>query len=449
MPKLGYGYALYPGSPSSLPSDISGLGLWLKADAGVDTTTQKFVSKIVISGAGTTSSNGTYIRNDPESLVFNSTTNLNYISYDQDNSIWYLQDANVGTTYSTYDLQNWLIYDGELPLPSSKNTIIPNQFISEVTLVGAGSAGIDGTYKRSVGGRTPFYQQNGNSIYYNTDISAWLTSDFTYSNNGDFVTWFTENGDDPAPVGVNLKYSAITYKVNSWADQSGNKLNMLPGREIATNGWLLPPTSAAPYYVSSSSNFSGKPSIQFDGLYNFMQTKATTLGNNEFSFFIVSKNYNTNTNNNDDSNTNQSLFIKGDATDVHYPGTSFSLFEYGAGIYTPNFGFTDSYDDSHWSISFTNSTNTRLYTCAIQSGVGSSLWINGSLIGQQTTGTNVVNNTIPLAIGNSSYGYDFNGPSKYNALLGEVAEVIMYNRFLSATERKQVEGYLNAKYAIY
>ena len=35
MPKIGYGYALYTGSPSSLPSDISGLGLWLKADAGV------------------------------------------------------------------------------------------------------------------------------------------------------------------------------------------------------------------------------------------------------------------------------------------------------------------------------------------------------------------------------------------------------------------------------
>jgi hypothetical protein len=35
MPKLGYGYALYPGSNSTLPDSISNLSLWLKADAGI------------------------------------------------------------------------------------------------------------------------------------------------------------------------------------------------------------------------------------------------------------------------------------------------------------------------------------------------------------------------------------------------------------------------------
>ena len=34
-------------------------------------------------------------------------------------------------------------------------------------------------------------------------------------------------------------------------------------------------------------------------------------------------------------------------------------------------------------------------------------------------------------------------------LYGNIAEVIIYNRALTTTERKQVEGYLNAKYAIY
>jgi len=34
-------------------------------------------------------------------------------------------------------------------------------------------------------------------------------------------------------------------------------------------------------------------------------------------------------------------------------------------------------------------------------------------------------------------------------LYGNIAEVIIYNRVLTTTERQQVEGYLNAKYAIY
>lgn len=51
MPKIGYGYALYTGSPSSLPSDISGLSLWLKADAGVNT-----IQKSTLDGTATTSS---------------------------------------------------------------------------------------------------------------------------------------------------------------------------------------------------------------------------------------------------------------------------------------------------------------------------------------------------------------------------------------------------------
>lgn len=359
MPKIGYGYALYTGSPSSRPTDISGLGLWLKADAGVDTTSNS------------------------------------------------------------------------------------EEFVSEVTLVGAGTAGIDGTYKRNVGGRTQFYKQGGNSIYYNTDLSIWYTGGFEYGNGGDFVSWSVEGGDEPAPGGVNLKYSPITYKVNSWADQSGNKLNMFAGSKQA-DGQSLPMADTAPYYILSSPYFNGKPSIKFDGLYNFMQTKATTLGNVEFSFFIVSKNYNSNTDNNTDYPDIQSLFCKSNL--VNNNSSTFNVVEYNSpnSGNAPYFG-TQSQGNTYQQIFFTNSTNTRLYSAGFQDGFGSRLWINGGLIGTNTS-YNVTNNTIqPLAIGNASTGWQ----SARESLYGEVAEVIMYSRYLSNIERQQVEGYLNAKYAIY
>lgn len=445
MPKIGYGYALYTGSPSSQPSDISGLGLWLKADAGVDTTTQKFVSQIVVSGSTLPESNGTFVRNDPESVYFYNTLNPNgYIVFTSPN--WYLTDYNLQTTTyinygSSLNENGWVPDIAEYGPITAKNTIIPEQFVSEVTLVGAGSAGVDGTYKRSVGGRTSFYQQNGNSIYYNTDIGAWVTSGFTYSNNGDFVGWITENGNNPAPTGVNIKYSPITYKVNSWADQSGNKLNMLAGSITKADGGGLIPANTTPYYISSSSNFNGKSSIQFDGLFNYMQTKATDLGNVWFTFFIVSKNYNTNTDNNSGYPDIPSLFAKSDL--VSNGGSTFNVVEY-VPANTPYFGMPDP-NDNYNQIFFTNSTNRRLYTGQFIDGFGSKLWINGSLIGTNTTSEVTNNTTQPLAIGNASTGWQ----SARESLYGEVAEVIMYNRALSDRERQQVEGYLNAKYAIY
>jgi hypothetical protein len=444
MPKSGYGYALYTGSPSSQPSDISGLSLWLKADAGVDTTTQSFVSQIVISGSALPESNGTFIRTDPEDLYLRNTLNPDgYIFFNSGN--WYINDYNTqNVTYVNYgsslNENGWVPDQEYYGSVIAKNTIIPEHFVSEVTLVGAGSAGVNGTYKRSVGGRTSFYKENGNSIYWNTDISQWVTDGFEYSNQGNFVSWLTENGNDPAPVGANLKYSPITYKVNSWADQSGNKLNMLAGSITTAYGASLSPANTTPYHILSSSNFNGNPSIKFDGLFNYMQTKATTLGNVQFSFFIVSKNYNTNTDNNSGYPDLQSLFCKSNL--VANDGSVFNVVEYSPSA--PYLGMPDP-NDSYNQIFFTNSTNRRLYCGAFQDGFGSRLWINGSLIGTNTTSEVTNNETIPLAIGNASTGWQ----SARESLYGEVAEVIMYNRYLSDQERQQVEGYLNAKYAIY
>jgi hypothetical protein len=49
-------------SVAAYPIPQASLALWLKADAGVTTTQETFISQIIVSGAGTTTSNGTYTR---------------------------------------------------------------------------------------------------------------------------------------------------------------------------------------------------------------------------------------------------------------------------------------------------------------------------------------------------------------------------------------------------
>lgn len=63
------------------PSNISGLSLWLKADAGVTTVATQFISQIILSGAGSTFANGTYTRATGGTTPFYNTGNNSVIVY--------------------------------------------------------------------------------------------------------------------------------------------------------------------------------------------------------------------------------------------------------------------------------------------------------------------------------------------------------------------------------
>ena len=80
----------------------------------------------------------------------------------------------------------------------------------------------------------------------------------------------------------------------------------------------------------------------------------------------------------------------------------------------------------------TNSTITNL----------SSYWQDG--VNYATNTANVANILDGVSIGADEYHYGQIGSGKI-----QYAEFVLYNRILSGSERQQVEGYLNAKYAIY
>ena len=110
---------------SFTPSNIASLSLWLKADAGVTTSiiTPTFISQIIISGAGETTSNGTYTRASGGNTSF---TCSNGNSIEGSGTNWFLYDATLdSSTYANYDSLgqgNWETNEGVDPEPSAVNT---------------------------------------------------------------------------------------------------------------------------------------------------------------------------------------------------------------------------------------------------------------------------------------------------------------------------------------
>lgn len=113
-----------PSAPFS-PTDISGLSLWLKADAGVTsgTITPTYISQIIIAGAGEITSNGIYTRSSGGNTVFEC-SNGNSIYGSGTN--WYLSDVIFDDiTYANYNSLNassWEENAGASPPPSAVNT---------------------------------------------------------------------------------------------------------------------------------------------------------------------------------------------------------------------------------------------------------------------------------------------------------------------------------------
>jgi hypothetical protein len=245
MPKLGYGYAHYPGSPSSLPSDISGLRLWLKADAGIVFNEDKLVSTWEDQSGNKNnffapeySNGGIFTPNEingkpsvflngedakyliSPNTLFDNLTSFSFIAvcrpphglaqtflFTQPNySSFLIRDPDPGIE---------VVIGGSTALISYYDFGIPNFFenayhlnyidattgngsayqdgiqsaipwVSQIVIFGAGTTTSNGTYTRTSrsNGYGPFYGPNGNSIYWD---EAWFLFDSlsggnTYSN---------------------------------------------------------------------------------------------------------------------------------------------------------------------------------------------------------------------------------------------------------------------------
>jgi hypothetical protein len=420
---------------STSPIPQSGLSLWLKADAGVSFFQEQYISQIVISGAGSTSFNGTYIATgEPDQ-------DGNYSLQTFDNKII---SADSGG-FSLYDNPNLSCYNS-----TNGTTWIATTSVrpSTITISNANVSDSNGTYTYDGwnGDAMVWTKDNGNFhiVCYPGDVFT-LYDDTTYTNLyqstqgfGDLPTgtWVDAGAGGTctstavsfptgaAPTGVTTTSGYGIRNITGWADQSGNSNN---------------PSLVDSYPMLLLNSLNGKQVVWlsgFDGWNRSLLIPNNPMGANGTTAFVV--NY-----------VDAGVFpIDGEGGDAN-------------GALLGNFGVAA--DGSHWPYGLSNSvydafaTYTRKNDLGLPTGINDwntycvssqnneyKIYCNGALFFSSNTNTysNIKKNS-NLFIGMQ------NNAGTDQIFKGRIAEIVIYNRILSTIERQQVESYLNTKYALY
>jgi hypothetical protein len=404
-----------------IPSDLTGLSAWFKADDGVTTFYQddSYVARIYLNGY----LNGMYITEgiptDADFWMKLEGSNNAYIYFNSSNGIFYLKDTDrdywdVNIAEST-DGENWTSY---YELPES------------ITINGSTSNELNGVYNlnRFYGPDNEYFYVYPIDIDYTATIrgnplTGWILcieggpyTSTLYTNNSQIAigSWTNVNGGGTVTSTSNLfpnRYGTVYttregYNIASWQDKSGNNIILIPNIQ---NG---------PTFISSFVN--GKPAIEFiaddnTGLSN------SSFGLTGFTFFSVAKQKPTNTGRIFSSYFGNVLIgTWGNYSNRFYGGGSNGWLAEGTQTST-DFLITTAFSDANTSFGF------------YQNGI---LQSNGN------------SNSAVILNGISVGGGIWNG-GNVEASDSYVCEIVIYNRTLSSTERQQVEAYLNQKYQIY
>lgn len=231
---------------------------------------------------------------------------------------------------------------------------------------------------------------------------------------------------------------AAQYQPNLgiWPDRSGYSLKATVSIPVPSPSFIPSPVpfpSSAPALALSALN--SFPSVSFDGS-SCMSSPSGLPGSTNYTFSLVMNQASSTTPNPILSSGTYSGFIDFLFNQSLYP----ALWVYGA--YSPGSYYPQQVLVSNQSISLESfSTLTHAY----ENGpiYGSQFYINGVLAGSSSSG--------PLAqsgkyfVSPFSIGCDPN----LNYLRGEIAELFIYGKFLTDSERGALEGYLRAKYLHY
>jgi len=428
MPKLGLGLSLPQTIASGpfTPKKLSGLSLWLKADAGVSQSQGQYVSQIVISGAGSSSFNGTYIATSEPNQ------DGEYFLYTFDNKI---MSGSLNGGFDLYDNPSLSCYSSTNGTTWTATYVRP----STITISNANVSGANGTYTYDGwNGDGMIWTKNNGSFHivsYPGEIFV-LYDDATeqnlYQSTQSFGslptgTWVNAGAGGTctgtavsfptgaAPTGVTTFSSYGPINVDEWADQSGNERNATP-------------TYLPPVYVSSAIN--NKPAIQFsdDELRGLSFSHTGFYPKTIFAVGTISV-----------DNMYRTM-VGGNSSDVlgnYYLQTR-------ANMSQPGFVITN--DDETGYIAFANALTLNVpYLLGGYSDFLTNVYaFKNGVVGSSVAASNAQRS---LTTGYVGCGYYNGEPSdRWN---GYIAEVIIYNRVLTTTERQKVEAYLNTKYAIY
>ena len=217
--------------------------------------------------------------------------------------------------------------------------------------------------------------------------------------------------------------------VTSWNDQSNNGNNVTQGSQFNQ-----------PILVSGALN--GNPVVRFDGNNDYLNG-GSSIGNIPLtgaSFFIVGK-----------SHTNQGAFVSKSAfaaADARYSVEYDPQWQGGF-----SFLYVEDNNSTYHSVNMPSHSYGNMDLMAAIADKPNS--VNHFYINSALAGTSALSSTYSMT---SPYDFLVGAYNSSNGggapiggyfLNGDIAEIIMYNRALSDTERGQVESYLNTKYAIY
>jgi len=430
MPKLGYGYAHYSGTSSSLPSDISGLSLWLKADAGVTTEkfTYSYISKIVLSGGDGA---GTYNASSVPTWNFQYNSPNNYslgaINWIAENGAFYLAIGGIWARIISYDGVVWYQDQVEYTPPTISGVSGGLEDANGQYGYAGQPSEFDfirdsGDYRFTISGSI----ENFNLYAYNLSTEeplgviasctngVWTPSGITGS------VAYTPSQIPTASVTIS---SVEISQITQWNDQSGNNKNALPESYNPS----INVANSNPTFASSVVN--GKPAIYFGG-NQYLKTANIFNGTTPRTMFAV---YYVN----DIYSVNAICGIANEYGVIE--GTNFELYARSDLNSNPYFS-SNTYDLTGPSFQ----SNIWRLASVDYNGTTTNLYSNGSLANSGNLSINTSNSSFFIG---SDY-YTINPPQR-TYYGGYICEILVYNKALSKTERQQVEGYLNAKYAIY
>jgi len=301
--------------------------------------------------------------------------------------------------------------------PYAGQVIGKPQFVSKIVITADTFGTTNGTYTRASGGHTQFNKQGGGTgITWDNVVGSWaigsevLSIAFTY--------WYAP--DSSYQFEASITYSDLAdIGLTTWTDtSSGNGLRLI-------NYTAKPPAYTdflPPQYISSAINL--RPAIRFTGT-------AISEQNSMFVSSVVSLNY------------SNSVFIVMNSADA-LRGTMFST---GTEAFYIEKNGTDliigSESAGSFSVNVGLQANTKTLIGCVNDSYNFTIYKNG--IGYGTT----FFETFPSGGGNIILGSQSNQNDNASGFVGDIAEVLVYDRPVTDIERWQIEGYLNAKYAIY
>ena len=202
--------------------------------------------------------------------------------------------------------------------------------------------------------------------------------------------------------------------VSEWKDQSGNDNNATQGE--ANN---------QPTYVINWLN--EQPVVRFDGNNDFLITDNVSLGDS-ISVFAVVEAEDKMSPNPHDWRYNQGIVTQyKDGRYILEINSTATVFQFYDGPELPR-----------WITATAEATSWQLYGAIREYGLTNRLYLNGMKVNSQNTSVGTPGSTNPIKIG-------FSG-DYFRYLKGDIAEILVYNRALSDSERGMVENYLKYKY---